>query len=70
MSTFKCNFCGSGELKIKRVTQYGPEIELKPDGQYHPVEDFCCLAQKQNNKHIVKSYDPDHRPDPEEVSKW
>lgn len=68
--SFKCNFCGSNELKIKRVTEFGPEIKLAEDGQYHPVEDFCCQAQRQNHKYVAKAYDPDHRPNMEDVEKW
>lgn len=69
MSKFLCPFCGSKELKVKRKTQFGPEIELKPDGKYAPVEDFCCLAQKQNNKYR-NSYGPDDKPDLEDIGKW
>ncbi len=70
MSDFSCPFCHSKELRIKRVTQFGPETELKENGQYGPVMDFCCAAQKKNAIYIKKNYHPDDAPNPEEVSKW
>lgn len=69
MTDFTCKFCGSKERKVKRVSEFGPEIELKSNGEYGPVEDFCCTAQKQNAKYM-NSFDIDHRPDPEEIEKW
>ena len=64
MKDFLCPFCGSKELKVKR-----PYVELKENGEYGPIEDFCCQAQKVNAKY-AKSYGEDSRPDPEEISKW
>lgn len=61
---WKCPFCGSKELKVK-----SPYVELKVNGEYGPIENYCCLAQKQNAKY-AKSYSEDSRPDPEEISKW
>ncbi len=70
MSDFKCPFCGSDKLRNARTTQFGPETELKENGQYGPVEDFCCAAQKKNAVYINKNYHPDDAPNPEDVSKW
>lgn len=68
--SFICPFCKSTELKIKRITQFGPEVKLGDDGKDHPVEDFCCQAQRQNHKYVASAFAPDDRPDMEEVSKW
>jgi len=70
MSDFECPFCHSTKLRIPRKTQFGPEVELKENGEYGPVEDFCCGAQKKNHQYIKKNYHPDDAPNPEEVSKW
>ncbi len=70
MSDFKCKFCNSTELKVKRSTQFGDEIELKPSGEYGPVEDFCCQAQRTNALYIKKNFHPDDAPSEEEISKW
>lgn len=69
MTDWKCPFCGSKELKVKRKTQFGDEIELKKDGTYGAVEDFCCLAQRQNSKYR-DSYAPDDKPDLEDIARW
>lgn len=65
MSDFTCPFCGSKELRVK-----SPYVELKKDGEYGPVENFCCTAQKTNHQYVKKNFHPDDAPDPEEVSKW
>jgi hypothetical protein len=65
MSEFKCNFCGSKELKVQ-----SPYVELKSNGEYGPIENFCCQAQKQNALYVKKNFHPDDAPDPDEVSKW
>ncbi len=65
MAEFKCPFCDSKELKVK--SEY---VELKENGKYGPVEDFCCLAQRQNATYVKKNFHPDDAPDPDEVSKW
>lgn len=70
MSDFTCKFCGSKELKVKRSTPFGDEVELKTDGSYGAVEDFCCQAQRRNAAYIKKNFHPDDAPDPDEVSKW
>ncbi len=70
MADFKCKFCGSDTLRVPRVTQFGPETELKESGEYGPVEDFCCGAQKKNAQYIKKNFHPDDAPDADEVSRW
>lgn len=65
MSDFKCPFCKSTELKIK--SDY---VELKSDGEYGPVESFCCEGQKRNAIYMKKNFHPDDAPDPDEISKW
>lgn len=65
MSDWKCPFCGSKELKVKRE-----EIELKPNGEYGAIEDFCCTAQRTNAAYIKKNFHPDDAPSEDEVSKW
>lgn len=65
MAEWKCQFCGSSELKVN--SDY---VELKSDGEYGPIENFCCFAQKKNHQYVLKNYDPDNRPDPDEVAKW
>lgn len=65
MAEWSCPFCGSKELKIKSMY-----VELKEDGSTGPIEDFCCLAQKQNFTHAKKTFGPDHVYDPDEESKW
>lgn len=70
MSEFKCPFCGSNELKIKRITQFGPEVKFSAEtGKDEVVSDFCCEAQRRNHKNAL-SYDQDSRPDVEEIGKW
>jgi hypothetical protein len=68
--SWKCKFCGSSELKVKRSTAFGDEIELKQDGTYGAVEGFCCQAQKTNALYIKKNFHPDDAPSEDEVSKW
>ena len=65
MSDWKCPFCGSSELKIK--SEY---VELKGNGEYGPIENYCCMAQKQNAKYIKRNYSPGEEPDIEDVGKW
>lgn len=65
MVDWKCPFCGSKELKV-----FSPYVELKPNGEYGPVENFCCLAQKQNALHAKKTYGPDYVYNPDEEAKW
>lgn len=63
---WKCPFCGSAE-------RYLPTGFVKGSG--HDSRDmeeeytFCCSAQKKNQEFIEKNYDPDHRPDPDDISK-
>ncbi len=70
MSEFKCPFCGATELRTARVTQFGPETELKENGQYGPVMEYCCAAQRKNAQYISKNFHPDDAPDPSDISKW
>lgn len=70
MKMSECKFCGSKEIKVARGTEFGPEIELKQNGEYGPVEDFCCTAQRTNALYVKKNFHPDDAPDIEEVSKW
>lgn len=65
-----CTFCLSKDIRVKRITQFGPQIELKDDGEYGPVEDFCCEAQRRNHRYVAKAYHPDHKPNMEDVEKW
>jgi hypothetical protein len=64
MSDFKCQFCGSEQLKYDT-----PYVELNSEGEYVPQTKFCCNAQKQNHR-FVKRFPIEERPDPEEVGKW
>lgn len=65
MSEFKCPFCKSTELKVK--SDY---VELKSNGEYGPVESFCCEGQKRNAIYMKKNFHPDDAPDIDEISKW
>lgn len=70
MSDSKCRFCGSAKIRVPRATEFGDQVELKPDGQYGPVEDYCCEAQRTNAKYIAKNFHPDDVPDREEIETW
>lgn len=65
MGEFKCPFCGSDKRMI-------PTGYVKPAGDkldYEPEMVFCCDAQKKNHEYIEKNFDPDHKPDPDDVSR-
>lgn len=64
MAEFKCPFCGSD----KRLIPTGfVKNSTKQFGEYEEEVAFCCEGQKQNEKY-AKRYDPDNRPDPDEIS--
>lgn len=66
MKDWKCPFCGSDTLMIPT----GYVVSSGDKGGHEPETTFCCLAQKRNHEYIKKNYDPDHQPDPDEISKW
>lgn len=66
MSDWKCPFCNSD----KRMIPTGFVKSVGYKGEHEPEMTFCCQAQKKNAEYIKKSYDPDHAPDPDEVSRW
>lgn len=45
MNDTKCQFCGSEKIKVET-----PYISLGNSGDYEKQFDYCCKAQKQNNK--------------------
>ena len=50
MTKFKCEFCGSKELKIK--TPFIDRVTGKP------TETFCCRASKVNAEYDKKKWHP------------
>ena len=61
---FKCQFCGAEQLKYET-----PYVELDSSGEYVPGVNYCCKAQQQNYKYVIKKFGNEDRPDPEEVGK-
>ena len=62
-----CQFCGSEEIRIKSEL-----IELKRDGEYGPITNWCCSAQKQNQDYKKKHSDEStgEHPSDEEIATW
>ena len=59
MSDWKCPFCGSDKLKIKKAS--GDMVRKKKvvwgEDLYEPETDFCCRKQAHNQKFINARYD-------------